>query len=308
MWWTVIDGLDLCSGNWLCVEKLSWKSLWQGSREERGTNEVPSRQFTTFFIFDLLSYCSALSKVFFWSGCCKDILLHRKAGRICTWSTQPPLHLFSFNSTLPVLLHPPPWAAFDTWIASYLDIQYQLTLSGLHICSMQSLHWCPTRLTAGPFYVLSLIPHSQWGHILSWLFIPLLCYWHSIFPGLDIHVFAWTSAWSRMAVHQLKINPSKTGLLYILVEASRCQGLVISLGISQITSCGNPMKPWGRWTTTCLTLPCKCLLYTMRRILPILSVQVLDEVSCKTCFHSLQVLSHHPIAACLLLTSCKGPH
>lgn len=64
MWWTVIDGLDLCSGNWLCVEKLSWKSLWQGSREERGTNEVPSRQFTTFFIFDLLSYCSALSKVF----------------------------------------------------------------------------------------------------------------------------------------------------------------------------------------------------------------------------------------------------
>lgn len=49
----------------------------------------------------------------------------------------------------------------------------------IHTCSMQILHWSPTRLSSGSYFVLPLDPLSRWNHILTWVFLPLLSWWHS---------------------------------------------------------------------------------------------------------------------------------
>ncbi|MCI4378843.1 hypothetical protein PGIGA_G00220900 [Pangasianodon gigas] len=70
------------------------------------------------------------------------------------------------------------------WFASYLEGS---VISGdmerIHICSPQTLHWCSTRFSTWSSPVLPLYSISWCGHILTWVFIPLLCrFW--AFQGL----------------------------------------------------------------------------------------------------------------------------
>ncbi|MCI4376925.1 hypothetical protein PGIGA_G00197390, partial [Pangasianodon gigas] len=54
----------------------------------------------------------------------------------------------------------------------------------IHICSPQTLHWCPTRLSTWSSPVLPLYSISWCGHILTWVFIPLLLPLNSSSPSL----------------------------------------------------------------------------------------------------------------------------
>lgn len=49
---------------------------------------------------------------------------------------------------------------------------------GIQIYSMQSHHTAHVWV----FFCSPIIPTAHWGHILSWVFIPLQCWWHPLIP------------------------------------------------------------------------------------------------------------------------------
>lgn len=55
-----------------------------------------------------------------------------------------------------------------------------------HICSMQTLNWCPTRLSAESASVLPLYLLCWSGHILTWVFIQQLCWWNLIYSSVSL--------------------------------------------------------------------------------------------------------------------------
>lgn len=77
-----------------------------------------------------------------------------------------------------------------------------MVISGAHL-----LHedWCPTRVSACSSPVLLLYLLSWWGHFLRWVFMALLCWWHtsanssspSFLPSLDTHLTVWISFGER---------------------------------------------------------------------------------------------------------------
>ncbi|KAK3511618.1 hypothetical protein QTP70_012969 [Hemibagrus guttatus] len=131
------------------------------------------------------------------------------------------------------------------WFASYLDGRsYQENMEGIDICSMQTLYWCPTRLSTWSSPFLPLYSLSWQSYILAWIFIPLLSLMtpNLSSPSLpkDTTASARISACladisSWMTAHQLKLNPSKTELLVIPGDPSPAQDLVLSLNNSMIS-------------------------------------------------------------------------
>lgn len=169
-------------------------------QSERIKNQL--RESGQYYLDDCFSYCSfCQSSLLIW-----PLLRHpytRIAGSKCIWSTQSPLHIFfslsntpcpSSPSSLSSLWH---WnstgfpvhpgisvlesvAQHGKWFASNLDISGDI--KGLRICSMQI--GVPQGSVLGHF-MFSLFPHSQLGHIISGVFIPLRCCWHSTDPLLS---------------------------------------------------------------------------------------------------------------------------
>lgn len=65
-------------------------------------------------------------------------------------------------------------SSWISWHSTAMFIVITGDMEGIHICSMQT----PTMLSAWSSSVLPLYPLSWWGHILPWVFIPLLRWWH----------------------------------------------------------------------------------------------------------------------------------
>ncbi|KAI4888529.1 hypothetical protein NFI96_006854 [Prochilodus magdalenae] len=136
------------------------------------------------------------------------------------------------------------------WFESYLEGRhYQVTWNE----PTQALHWCPLRLGVGSSSLFSL------------------------------HSFSWrtclTDIGSWMTAHHLKLNPSKTELLFIPSTTGPHHDLTISFGNSVITptedagSLGEILHGQLSFSAHIanLTRSSRFLLYTIRRIRPFLS-------------------------------------
>lgn len=119
-----------------------------------------------------------------------------------------------------------------TWGECYIRI---------HICSMQTLHCCRTRLNAwcSSILPLHLLPHWD-NFLILCVLIPVLCWWHIIHPLLSscsCSCLCMKHGMSGTMAAHLKVNPSKTmnchRNFYIFIETSTStsiyQGVTISL-------------------------------------------------------------------------------